>query len=490
MSAALQRMRLLARHARDVPCPHWQRWIARTFTTSFQPHVSSLCNSPSLNRSYRAPLCLSSPLHPSFSTSPPTSSPTPPAATLSSAEDFRALRSGSSPLSLSVLEVSGPTATVWLQNLTTADVTSVAPSHPTYSAFLNFKGRVVFDAFILSPPSANPPPSSSPPSSPSPPTSYWLLLSSSLLPTALDHLGKLNFRHKVRLTPRTVQAWAVLSSHPSHLSLAQLVSSSPDRLLVFIDPRASSLGAIFLSTSSLPPHFPVLPPELYHLHLTLHTIPSLSSFPIYHTLPPPLIPKPSSPSPSLPPPTPLPLPLELNLAELHAVAFNKGCYLGQEVTARAHFTGQLRKRLYSAMLVRESDGDGGVGGKEVRVGGGRLEERRDGEGLFGYRGVQWGWKGGDVVGQAVCVMGEDGKEKEVGVVHQQALNAVVAMLRVEWVERGERLWVKAKEEGERRWLLDHYEADWWPTQQQTAKEGGSHAVEADNKAVSAEQMHS
>lgn len=39
------------------------------------------------------------------------------------------------------------------------------------------------------------------------------------------------------------------------------------------------------------------------------------------------------------------LPLECNADLLGAVSFDKGCYLGQELTARIHYTGVIRKRL-------------------------------------------------------------------------------------------------------------------------------------------------
>ena len=39
------------------------------------------------------------------------------------------------------------------------------------------------------------------------------------------------------------------------------------------------------------------------------------------------------------------LPLECNLEGLHGVSFDKGCYIGQELTARTHFVGVVRKRL-------------------------------------------------------------------------------------------------------------------------------------------------
>ncbi len=44
------------------------------------------------------------------------------------------------------------------------------------------------------------------------------------------------------------------------------------------------------------------------------------------------------------------LPHELNLPELNAVNFNKGCYTGQEIIARMHYRGKLKKHLYCATI--------------------------------------------------------------------------------------------------------------------------------------------
>lgn len=40
------------------------------------------------------------------------------------------------------------------------------------------------------------------------------------------------------------------------------------------------------------------------------------------------------------------LPHHLNLDALGAISFNKGCYLGQEIIARMHYKGTIRKHLY------------------------------------------------------------------------------------------------------------------------------------------------
>lgn len=39
------------------------------------------------------------------------------------------------------------------------------------------------------------------------------------------------------------------------------------------------------------------------------------------------------------------VPLEYNLDGLRGISFTKGCYVGQELIARAHFRGVVRKRL-------------------------------------------------------------------------------------------------------------------------------------------------
>ena len=36
-------------------------------------------------------------------------------------------------------------------------------------------------------------------------------------------------------------------------------------------------------------------------------------------------------------------PLNMNFQHLNAISFNKGCYIGQELTQRTHHTGVLRK---------------------------------------------------------------------------------------------------------------------------------------------------
>lgn len=50
-------------------------------------------------------------------------------------------------------------------------------------------------------------------------------------------------------------------------------------------------------------------------------------------------------------------PLEYNLAWLNSISFEKGCYVGQELVARTHHRGVIRKRLMPIIFVNESGGE-------------------------------------------------------------------------------------------------------------------------------------
>jgi folate-binding protein YgfZ len=49
------------------------------------------------------------------------------------------------------------------------------------------------------------------------------------------------------------------------------------------------------------------------------------------------------------------IPLEYNFAGLNAISFEKGCYIGQELIARTHHRGVIRKRLIPLKFVDEND---------------------------------------------------------------------------------------------------------------------------------------
>lgn len=62
-------------------------------------------------------------------------------------------------------------------------------------------------------------------------------------------------------------------------------------------------------------------------------------------------------------------PLEANMDLWHAISFEKGCYLGQELTARTHYRGEVRKKYMTVRLSQETPwGTPVVNGQGVEVG--------------------------------------------------------------------------------------------------------------------------
>ena len=80
-------------------------------------------------------------------------------------------------------------------------------------------------------------------------------------------------------------------------------------------------------------------------------------------------------------------PLEYNADYLHGVSFHKGCYVGQELTARTHHTGVVRKRVMP-LRFSEPPGEGAVGAA--------------------VRGAGAGAGAGRPLGKVLAVCGEDG----------------------------------------------------------------------------------
>ena len=62
-------------------------------------------------------------------------------------------------------------------------------------------------------------------------------------------------------------------------------------------------------------------------------------------------------------------PLNANLTEFNGVCFDKGCYVGQEVTSRMHWRGGIRKKLYRVRLsaARRDEKEGGMSDERVGV---------------------------------------------------------------------------------------------------------------------------
>ena len=72
-------------------------------------------------------------------------------------------------------------------------------------------------------------------------------------------------------------------------------------------------------------------------------------------------------------------PLECNLDDLNAIDYEKGCYVGQELTARTHHRAKIRKRLFPV----KSQGPVPEAGTPITFNGKEVGEMRSGDGQQG-----------------------------------------------------------------------------------------------------------
>nr|XP_008533327.1 PREDICTED: putative transferase CAF17, mitochondrial [Equus przewalskii] len=143
------------------------------------------------------------------------------------------------------------------------------------------------------------------------------------------HLALHRVRRKVTVEPRPeLRVWAVLPGSPEEAcGAAPLQEPAGSVAILARDPRTSRMGWRLLAEGQGPALVPggrLGELQDYHRHRYQQGVPEG-----VHDLPPGVA-----------------LPLESNLAFMNGVSFTKGCYVGQELTARTHHMGVIRKRLF------------------------------------------------------------------------------------------------------------------------------------------------
>ncbi|HEX2590423.1 MAG TPA: hypothetical protein VHL34_02965 [Rhizomicrobium sp.] len=194
-----------------------------------------------------------------------------------------------------VIAVSGPEARSFLQGLITNDIDQVAPHHPIYAALLTPQGKVLFDFLIALDGDGE-----------------TLLIDclASTRDVLLKRLSMYKLRAKVTLAAR--DDLAVVAAWGGGLEMESLEEFG------FRDPRHPELGAraVTLRDAIAPRH------DDYVAHRLSLGVPEGEDFGSDKIFA-----------------------LDADLDELHAVDFKKGCYVGQELTARMKHRGTARKRL-------------------------------------------------------------------------------------------------------------------------------------------------
>lgn len=193
----------------------------------------------------------------------------------------------------SIVAVSGPEARPFLQGLITNDIEKLAPRHAIYAALLTPQGKILFDFLIAEGDAA-------------------ILIDCAR--ESRDALVK-------RLRMYRLRAKVEIEARDQLAVLVGLTGRPTERGLTFEDPRLAALGHRTIGASAEMPNVP-LGPEAYRKHRLELGVPEGGDFGSDKMFA-----------------------LDAGLDELHAVDFEKGCYVGQELTARMKHRGTARKRL-------------------------------------------------------------------------------------------------------------------------------------------------
>lgn len=251
-----------------------------------------------------------------------------------------------------VLAVTGEDRVAFLQGLVSNDVRKAAPDHALYALFLTPQGKFLHDLFMVE-------------------TGDSLLLDAEA-PRLADLLRRLRLyklRSKIALEDRTATHVVAFVYGPGALSRLGLPAEAGAARpfaggIAYVDPRLPALGARAilprdggadaLNAAGVSPG----DPAVYDRLRLDHGVPDGSRDLVVEKA----------------------IPLENNLHDLNAIAWDKGCYMGQELTARTHYRALIRRRLYPVAV----DGPLPDPGTSVLLGdkeAGELRSGRDGRAL-------------------------------------------------------------------------------------------------------------
>ena len=232
---------------------------------------------------------------------------------------------------LGVLDVEGPDAETFLQGQTSAQVSLADGDLAPLTCFCTPKGRMLANAQLLR----------------VAPAHYRLIMHASLVASLAEHLKKFAPFYKVELRERDDLALLGLIGHEA-AALAEVRfdvvpprpwhQASNDTYQVLAHPGPRPRLLICLPADQV---------EADWAWLKEHATPVGNAVWRLHDIQAGLAWLDADQRDSY-------LPQMINWEALGGISFKKGCYTGQEVVARAHFRGQVKKRLFRAQLEGDS----------------------------------------------------------------------------------------------------------------------------------------
>ncbi|XP_010884482.1 putative transferase CAF17 homolog, mitochondrial [Esox lucius] len=219
-----------------------------------------------------------------------------------------------------LLKVQGQDTRSFLQGIVTNDMELLEEDRKVlYAHMLNVKGRTLYDIIMyrLNDAEAD--------------CGVLVECDTTLKDSILNHLKVYKIRRQVNVSPCPELAlWAVLPQGiaPGQKRLKPDLTAPEKAVMWEEDPRTDTMGWRLVVDNKIHP-LEIIPlcqqgdTEDYHKHRYAIGLPEGVK-----DLPPGVA-----------------LPLESNLVYMQGISFSKGCYIGQELTARTHYTGVVRKRL-------------------------------------------------------------------------------------------------------------------------------------------------
>ena len=216
-----------------------------------------------------------------------------------------------------LISISGNDAKEYLQNIITNDINKVSKTNSLFSALLSPQGKYLFEFFIIK--SNN---------------GYYLDCDDKFTKELLINLSKYKLRSEVEIKDLSNEFVIGIISLDKFKEIQNFEKTKNDTILyretpIFIDSRKKELGARILS-------------NIEKLYLTIKKLNlKIADVKIYHDL---AFHK-GIPIKGLENLKDQLFGLEANFEELKGIDFKKGCYVGQENTARMKLKNKLRRRL-------------------------------------------------------------------------------------------------------------------------------------------------
>ena len=218
-----------------------------------------------------------------------------------------------------LISIIGEDAKEYLQNIITNDINKVSRSSTIFSALLSPQGKYLFDFFVIKNDRG-----------------YLLDCDGNSVKSLIDNLSKYKIRSKVEI--KDISSSNVVGIiHYENFKMIQKDLNKQTFTLhfrdspVFVDPRDSDLGAriisplekLYLTIKKL--NLKIVENNSYFKKAFLKGIPVEGLMSLQNQL----------------------FGLEINFEKLNAIDFKKGCYIGQENTARMKLKNKIRRQLMS-----------------------------------------------------------------------------------------------------------------------------------------------